>query len=64
MTKKRELRVLRRKTRECVHTIDVSTKTDREVEKIQRGMSINISDDFTIQDWTPALDAAVAEAKR
>lgn len=33
-----------------VHTVDVTGKSDREVDRVMRGMLINMSDAYFVQD--------------
>lgn len=47
---KRELRVVNLETREVVHRVDISSKTDRMVERCMMGMLRNMSDAYYIQD--------------
>ena len=53
---KRELRVVRSKTKEVVHRVDVSGRTDQMVEKVMSGMLRNMADGFHVED--SADDAA------
>lgn len=48
---KRELRVVRTGSGEVVHTVDVSDKDDRYVEKVMSGMLRNMArDSFHVED--------------
>lgn len=49
--KKRVLHVIRLGTEEVVKTLDMTGKTDRQVEKIERGMLINLDlENYCIED--------------
>ncbi len=48
--KKRELLVRRFTTREIVHRVDVSDKSTDTIVRVMRGMLINMSNEFFIDD--------------
>jgi hypothetical protein len=49
--KKRELRVVEIETKAIVHTLDVTDRSDREVERIELGMLRNMNTEkFYIED--------------
>ncbi len=46
----RQIHVKSIKTKEIVHSVDVTDQSERDVERVMRGMLINMSDDFFITD--------------
>lgn len=50
MEKRRYLQFVHAQTREVARSIDVTGKSEREIEKIERGMLINIGDDWFVND--------------
>ena len=49
-SKVRELRVVRTKTGEVVHRVDVTGKSDHLVQKTMNGMLRNMADEFRVED--------------
>ena len=47
---KRELRVVVSETRQVIHRVDVSDRSDRMVERVMRGMLINMRKDCHVED--------------
>lgn len=47
---RRVLRVVRKSDGDVVHRVDVEGKSDREVEKVMRGMLRNMSEDYRVED--------------
>lgn len=50
MTDRRVLRVRTIPDREVIHTVDVTGKTDAQVERVMMGMLINMRDDCYVED--------------
>jgi hypothetical protein len=50
MTDERYLEVVEGSTGHVVHRLNVTDKPESYVEKVMRGMSINIADDYFIRD--------------
>lgn len=50
MASKQVLKVVRANTREVVHTVDVTGRNERAIERIMIGMLTNMSDEYFIDD--------------
>lgn len=50
MSEKRVLQVVDGETGQVVHSVDVSGRSDRAVEKIERGMLRNMDDRFFVRE--------------
>lgn len=46
----RHLEIVNHETGEIVHRVDVSSKSERDIERIERGMLRNIRNEFMVRD--------------
>lgn len=51
---KRHLEIVDSETGSVVHRVDVSTKTDRQIEKIERGILMRTAEPYFVRDTNEA----------